>query len=140
MRNVSGQAVHFVLLSGGGFVGLAFGLPTDKFFVADFDGDAKADPCAVRTTGTNYEWFILRSGTGTLTRFIWGNAATDAVTPGDYDGDGRTDFALWRSGQAADQTFFFLRRTAGSPAQIEWGQSAGANTAPDYPVANFIVK
>ncbi|MFN0140994.1 MAG: FG-GAP repeat domain-containing protein [Pyrinomonadaceae bacterium] len=139
-RNDAGQAQHWRRQSDGSVVVLPYGLFTDKFVTGDFDGDGKTDIAAIRTNGANYDWYILRSSTGVTVFEKFGLSATDYPVPGDYDGDNETDIAVWRSGQAADQTYFFVRNTNNSPVVQEWGQSAGTNTAPDYPVANWNVK
>jgi|GEM_PF-956859 len=141
VRNAGGQMQHWQRLTTGGFRVLNYGLPTDKFVTADYDGDYKTDLVAVRANGPVYNWYAMFSTMFPTIRVItFGNPAVDILAPGDYDGDSRTDFAVWRSGQAADQTFFHVLGTLSAPSQFEWGQSAGANTAPDYPVANFGVK
>ncbi|MGB7203754.1 MAG: VCBS repeat-containing protein [Pyrinomonadaceae bacterium] len=139
-RNNAGQAQHWRNQSGGSVVVLGYGLFTDKFVTGDFDADGKTDIAAIRTNGPEYTWYILRSSTGVIVFETFGLSATDYPVPGDYDGDNETDIAVWRSGQAADQTYFFVRNTNSSPVAAEWGQSAGTNTAPDYPVANWNVK
>jgi hypothetical protein len=140
VRNNAGLAEHWSLLSGGGTRTFQYGLATDKFVTGDFDADNRTDICAVRANGSVYDWYALRSATNSILFVQWGNPATDYLTPGDYDGDAKTDFVVWRSGQAADQTFFYVKGTGSATATREWGQSAGANTAPDYPVANWNVK
>jgi hypothetical protein len=44
------------------------------------------------STGT---WYILQSRTNTVTTYLWG-LSNDTPVPGDYDGDGRTDIAVFR--------------------------------------------
>lgn len=139
-RNEAGQLVHYRFQTTAGFRAFPFGVPTDKILTGDFDADGRTDIAAVRVNGSNYDWYMLRSSDSVLVLERFGNPATDYLVPGDYDGDNETDLAIWRSGQAADQTYFFVKNTFSSPVQFEWGQSAGANTPPDYPLAAFTVK
>jgi hypothetical protein len=141
IRNVGGQAEHWTrYTNGGGTRTMQYGLFTDKFVTGDFDADNRTDIAAVRANGSVYDWYALRSSTSSILFVQWGNPATDILAPGDYDGDNKTDFVVWRSGQAADQTFFYMKGTNSATATFEWGQSSGANTAPDYPVTNWNVK
>lgn len=105
----------------------------------DYDGDSKADFAVWRGFGApptvNGEWLILRSGGGT-SNIPFGipfasnqNRSRDiALRSGDYDGDKRTDIAVWRP---SNQTFYVLRSSDGQIIQQVWG---GAN---DIPVAQF---
>jgi len=70
----------------------------------DFDGDAKADISVFRPTGGN--WYISGSQNG-FSGAQFG-VSTDVIVPADYDGDGKTDLAVYRSG-----TWYLQRSTAG---------------------------
>ena len=70
----------------------------------DFDGDNKADISVFRPNGGN--WFILGSQNGfTSAQF---GASADVIVPADYDGDGKTDLAVYRNG-----TWYLQRSSAG---------------------------
>ncbi|CAN5346954.1 hypothetical protein BH20ACI1_BH20ACI1_01360 [soil metagenome] len=70
----------------------------------DFDGDNKADISVFRPTGGN--WYILGSQNG-FTGAQFG-VSSDVIVPADYDGDGKTDLAVYRGG-----TWYLQRSTAG---------------------------
>lgn len=83
-----------ITTSGGG------GPPEHPKHDIDFDGDGKADFALVRnvqggTTG-QISWFVLRNAGGAQ-GFDWG-VASDAFVPNDYDGDDKTDYAVYRGG------------------------------------------
>jgi FG-GAP-like repeat len=139
-RASGGSFTHYQLRSTAGFTAVPWGLSTDKIVNGDFDGDLRSDIAVARASGGTWNWYVLMSASQELLAIPWGNSTSDFLTPGDYDGDGKTDFAVWRSGQAADQTNFFVLRTASAATRFEWGESSGAGTAPDYPTANFAVK
>lgn len=138
IRDNGGQAVHYQNRTTEGVRVIPYGMFSDRFLSGDYDADGRTDLAAVRVSGTSFNWFITKSANNELFSFTFGNSATDFHVPGDYDGDNETDFALWRSGQAPDQTYFILRKTASSPLFSEWGQSAGPLTPPDYPAASSV--
>ncbi len=70
----------------------------------DFDGDNKADISVFRPNGGN--WYLLQSQNG-FTGAQFG-ASTDVIVPADYDGDGKTDLAVYRGG-----TWYLNRSTVG---------------------------
>lgn len=87
--------------------------PTPRNVVADFDGDLRTDPSVFRpSTGA---WYIRQSFTNTLSGMLFGTNG-DVVTPGDYDGDGKTDAAVWRNG-----VFYVLRSSNNSVLVQSWG-------------------
>jgi hypothetical protein len=76
-----------------------------------FDTDTRADISVFRPE--NGVWYLLNSQTGfSAVQF---GAPTDRIVPADYDGDGKTDLAVFRGG-----TWFLQRSTAGF-ASIPFG-------------------
>jgi len=80
---------------------IVFGLTSDRLVSGDFDGDLRTDVGVWRPSdGT---WRFYRSGSATVGNtpgatiggFAWGQAL-DIPQPADYDGDKRTDFAIFR--------------------------------------------
>ena len=66
---------------------------------ADFDGDGLTDFAVYRPQqpGLPYgTWYVLpRSGPVRINGTVFG-LPTDIPVPGDYDGDGKADLAVWR--------------------------------------------
>jgi spore coat protein A, manganese oxidase len=60
-------------------------------------------------------WFILRSSDGGVTSVGWG-VAQDMPVPADYDGDGKTDIAVYRNGD-----WFIHRSSDGEQTTFGWG-------------------
>ena len=90
----------------------------------DFDGDAKTDLSVFRPgTGT---WFIQSRSNGILRAQPFG-IGTDEPTPGDFDGDGLTDVAVFRTG-----TWFSLYSSDGSFHATQFGSSGDVPVAGDY--------
>ena len=71
----------------------------------DFDGDRKADISVWRPSGGN--WYLINSSNNAFTGFQFGQIG-DRIVPADYDGDGRTDAAVYRGG-----TWYLLRSSTG---------------------------
>ncbi len=72
---------------------------------ADFDGDSRSDISVWRPLDGN--WYVMNSSNSTFSSVHFGTSG-DQIVPGDYDGDGKTDFAVFRSG-----TWYVLASTAG---------------------------
>lgn len=85
----------------------------------DFDGDGEADVAIIRDGPFSMGWFIRRSTNNTLLMVGWGVRATDVLVPDDFDGDDRTDFAVWRPGSSA---YFYIRQSSdGAFVAVQWG-------------------
>lgn len=133
-NNGGGQARFWLNQTTAGITTIVFGTPTDVIVPGDYDGDGRTDLAVVRGIGGQFNWFVRPSTTGVISAApfaIFGASATDFVTHGDYDGDGRTDPAIWRpSGSANASAFWYSGSTSGT-AVFQFGQSG------DYPVANY---
>jgi glucose/arabinose dehydrogenase len=90
----------------------------------DFDGDRKAD-VAVWRPGTG-SWIISQSANGAKVVQQWGSS-TDTPVPADYDGDGRTDFALFNNG-----AWNILKSSNGGVIARSLGDAAATPVPGDY--------
>ena len=147
----SQTAFYILRSSDGGTEYRAFGLGTDRIVKGDFDGDRKTDLCVVRnsqTQGAQMYWFIRYSSTGTDAFYIpWGlgrsSAVGDYFAPGDYNGDGRTDIAIWRRTAVNQPTVFYILPS--SPVQGVFSSAiyetvdACQLAQCEYPVAQYQV-
>ncbi len=121
-----------------------FGLTTDFIVPGQFVGSATPDIAVSRNanpgTGTVKYAFPRDMATGmgdatTLATGIVFGISGDFITQGDYDGDGITDFAVWRSNATAGQSKFILRRSTNIAMPLE----VFIGAAGDYPVNNWDV-
>lgn len=101
--------------------------------IGDYDGDARDDI----GTFKNGDWSIQTSGqydylNGTTgydyINESWGTTG-DLPVPGDYDGDRRNDFAVWRP---SNKTFYVLRSSDRSTVSRQWGTSGDLPVPADY--------
>ena len=107
----------------------------------DFDGDGRTDfsivryPPAVPPDHAPMTFWNLRSTDGSIAQ-EYGDATTDFLVPGDYDGDGKDDIAVFR--QDANWTvgvdaFFLILRSSDSTFQaVRWGVTGDRAIPRDY--------
>jgi FG-GAP-like repeat len=88
----------------------------------DFSGDGRGDLATIRTTGGMMTWWILDQVSSAVSQAHWG-ATGDVPVPGDYDGDLRTDAAIWRPGAAGSAGFWIKRSSNGAVVFLPLGQS-----------------
>lgn len=106
--------------------------PATANAAVDFNGDLKTDFSVVRGSGVNraedeldgvsgpFTWYTLLNGPGTVTGTTWGFTG-DVVVTEDFDGDNKSDIAVWRSG--AQGRFYIIRSSNGVVDVIDHGQT-----------------
>lgn len=119
-------------------LGIPFKLEGSKTGVAtiprnrwmDFDGDNTSDYAIARTSGgvgSQSFWWIRNSNGGsvfTLSHgFGVGIAGGDIATPADFDGDGKTDIAVWKPGAALTAGFLIFESTTNTSRFEQFGQT-----------------
>jgi subtilisin family serine protease len=90
----------------------------------DFNADGTADESVARPFNkTNYLWYAP-----TLAETSWGNL-TDVLVPADYDGDAKTDVAVWRP---SDGIWYIIPSTTGVAIYPHWGTNGDIPVPADY--------
>jgi len=129
------QHIWFTLRSRDGFSATMWGRSdsnsTDIPQIGDYDGDGKADIAVWRyevqnsVTAPAY-WYVLQSSDNNYQAVQWG-VTFDRQVPQDYDGDGKTDFAVFRSGW-----WYILNSRDGSVRAEKFGQDSDEPKRGDY--------
>ena len=127
-----GSAGFFILQSQSGTVAFEqFGADGDDPTVTgDYDGDGKADPAVFRcpNAAAGQCYFFYRASSNNPNRafssvpFGYGTALEDiTAAPGDYDGDGKYDFCIYRNIGGNVGQFVLSKSTDGAVEYINWG-------------------
>jgi len=93
------------------------------------DAGASAAPpadLAVWRPSSGY-WYVLGGPNSQQTFTQWGNS-DDKPVPGDYDGDGKTDFAVWRKTTAT----WYFNYSSGSTGGFALGSVGGEPVSADF--------
>jgi subtilisin-like proprotein convertase family protein len=97
------------------FSQVTFGLSSTDTPIAgaDYNGDGKADLVVLRgSTSTSY--YVGDATTGSLILVQqWGNYSTDFYVVGDFLGDGRADFAVWRGLGSGTNGNWYIKENGG---------------------------
>jgi hypothetical protein len=127
------------------FRAIHFGLNGDIPNPGDFDGDGKSDICVYRPS-TNY-FYLLYSSDGALFRqfnpgvFFIKESSTgmerlqffgtngDKPIAGDFDGDRKSDIAVYRPSTSA---WYALRSSDAGVTGVSWGTTGDVPAAGDY--------
>jgi hypothetical protein len=133
VRGQNGQRVWYVRQSSNGALrSFVFGLDSDKIALGDFDGDGATDITVARPEGDVLTWYILRSnGNLTYSQYSvvqFGVGSDDPVVE-DYDGDGKTDIAVFRQ---TDASWYILRSSDGSFMSQQFGNPGDHPEPADY--------
>ena len=76
--------------------------------VVDFDGNGRTDYAVGRLVGgPQIRWLYSLNPSGASVGINWGLEG-DEFVPEDYDGDGKTDIAVWRPGAPGVAAFYIL--------------------------------
>ncbi len=122
-----------------GFGVVKWGISTDKIVPGDYDGDGKTD-FAVFRKGENSTWYIFNSASNTVRAELWGASNLeqpilfDTLVQGDYDGDGKTDLAVWRITDNLSEPARFLIKQSSTNSGIttQWGSFGDRPVPADF--------
>ncbi len=115
-----------------------WGLSNDRLVPADYDGDGLTDIAVWRPQSG--VWYVLRSRDGQMQTVTWGTRMfipngwiSDEPVPGDYDGDGLDDFAVWRPSTGV---WYVLKSSDGFNPEyaliFNWGKLGDIPVQADY--------
>ena len=103
--------------------------PSGRGAHLDFDGDGITDAAVVRDTGLA-TWIVSLSGGGSRS-VEFGDPLSAYFVPADYDGDGKSDFAVWETG--AVRQFRILQSSTNTVRTVVFGQQGDNPTVSgDY--------
>lgn len=112
-----------------------FGTTGDRPVLGDFDGDRLTEVTVVRNTQSGLMWYMLKSDfegqQGEYTTFaaIQFGTASDMPAAEDFDGDGKTDVAVFRP---SNGTWYILRSSDGQVQSTQFGMAGDKPQPGDY--------
>lgn len=136
IRKTNGTLVWYTRQSSDGSMRMfTYGMETDKPVLGDFDGDGATELTITRTSQGSLVWYFslskptaqIQPYTKTLS-YVFG-LATDLPVPADYDGDGKSDFAVFRP---SNGTWYISRSSDGQIVIMPFGTSGDKPQPADY--------
>jgi hypothetical protein len=132
------NGVWYLLNSQTGFNSAQFGLSTDKIVPADYDGDGKTDIAVWREDMANPDrayFYILNSSNNTVRVQQFGRTGDSVSAVSDWDGDGKADISVYRTGTNGGQSYFFYRPSSQPSVDfisVPWGSDGDKPVVADY--------
>lgn len=68
-------------------------------------------------------WYVKTNGANATFGAQWGDAATDFIVSEDFDGDGKSDFTVWRPGAPNVAAFYILQSQTNTVKTSLFGQT-----------------
>ncbi len=111
-----------------------WGTTGDKPVLGDFDGDGYTDVVVIRNAQNGLMWYQIRSGFEvaplyTQTAAFQFGVAADVPAAADFDGDGKTDVAVFRP---SNGTWYIQRSGSGELQITPFGASGDKPQPADY--------
>jgi hypothetical protein len=117
---------------------LLCGFPTNTRTPNDYDGDGRTDYVVLRDSngaspGGFVDWYIQMNSNAWMYQIQWGNydPNTEDLAAADYDGDGKTDVAVYRRG-ATLSTFYIILSATNTLWTDQLGLTADDPRPGDY--------
>ncbi len=121
------------------FIPFKFGQTGDRIAPADYDGDGRTDFAVWRDVvfgaGNKAYFYITNSSDGSFRPEQFGSTG-DVPVSGDWDGDGKSDLAVYRDGSLSGGQGYFFYRPSSAPGvdfrAIAWGTNGDKPVVGDF--------